>query len=663
MQERLLLVGPAGSGKTAALMDRYRGLVQAGARTDQILVLVADAGQAHAWRRELGLAQAGPQEIYSYFGFAQKEVRLRWAQVERALPAGLPAAEPVFLNVETSHYLMRRLVNEAQAAGRLTEVVAGPQRIAVLMASNLWTVAAANGIPAHEVGRRLTEAAGGEDEALYRQVQATLDEYRQRLLAGRLFDYGLLLETYHRTLLTDPAYVAGLVQRFPHVLVDDLDETVPLEHAFLQTLLPALASAWLAFSTDGGHTQFMGARPQPAYATFRRLCPEEWLERSHTCGAACGGLGDALAARIQGDRAARAPAGCRVERIEADLRGEMAQKLGERAAELIRDGVPPHEIGVVAPQVDKVLLHQLGEALAPAGARVEDLSRTHRLLDDPFARALVTVVELVHPEWGLAPGPGALAGAFAVLLELDPMRAFALAGAVARAQGSLPDLEAAGLRRRIGFRAGELYDGLREWVAQARHLPRPIDELVAAAASELLAPFAHGPVELTPARQLVRSAQRMRSLVEHLGHLLVQPAGQCYVEMLLAGTIAADPLEQPGQDPQAVPVATPYAWLSSRRTVRFQLWADASGDAWYRSDVKELTNPHVLSPDWQPGDVWTDTRGLKVRRANAARTVRALLRRCREGLVAAESTLDSWGREQEGGVSDALRDVLGGGQA
>lgn len=659
MDERLLLVGPAGAGKTAALLDRYRALVAAGARTDQVLVLAADAARVHAWRQELGLTASGPQEIYSYFGFVQRELRLRWGQVQSRLPAGLPAAEPVFLNVETAHFLMRQVVDEAQAAGRLTEVVAGPQRIAVLLASNLWTVAAANGIPYAEVGARLAEAAGG-DRALYAQVQEALVRYRERLLPAGVLDYGLALETYHGTLLADPAYVAGLCRRFRHVLVDDLDEAVPLQHRFLQALLPGVESAWLAFSTDGGHTQYMGARPQLAYATFRRLCREHWLEQSHTCSPEMGALGEALARRIQGDRQARAPAGCRVERIAAELRGEMAREMGERAAALIRSGVEPGAIAVIAPRVDQVLLHQLREALAPLGVQVEDLGRTRRLLDDPFARALLAVVELVHPEWGLAPGPGALAGAFAVLLALDPVRAALLARAVAEARGALPDLDEAGLRRRIGFRAGELYDGLRAWIRQAQEHPRPIDELVAAAAGELLAPLAEGAAELVPARQLVRSAQRMRTLAERVGQLLQRPAGRCYVEMLLAGTIAADPLEQPGLDPQAVPVATPYAWLSSRRTARWQIWADVSGDAWYRNDVKEITNPHVLSPEWQPGDRWSDSRSLKVRQANAARTVRALLRRCREGLVAAESALDSWGREQEGGVSDAIADVLGG---
>lgn len=661
MEARRLLVGPAGSGKTAALMARYRDLVRAGARTDQILVLVTDATQAHAWRQALDLAAVGPREIASYFGFVQRELRLHWGQVEPALPPGQPAAAPVLLNVETAHYLMRRLVDEARARDALTDVVAGPQRIAVLLASNLWTVAAANGIPVQEVGRRLAAAAGGDDQALYEEVQATLAAYRERLLAARVLDYGLAMELYHQILLADPDYLRGLAARFRHVLVDDLDESVPRQQAFLTALLPRVESAWLAFSTDGGHTQFMGARPHLAYATFRQLCREETLGGSHTCTPALAALGEALAAYLQGDRNARAPAGAPVERVEAGLRGEMVQKLGERAADLIRGGVPPAHVAVIVPQVDRALLHQLRAALAPVGAGVEDMSRTHRLLDDPFARALVTVVELVHPEWGLVPGPGALAGAFGVLLGLDPVRAFALARAVAEARGVLPDLDEAGLRRRIGFRAGELYDGLRAWVEQAGRNPRPIDELVAAAASELLAPFADGPVELTPARQLVRSAQRMRTLVEQMGRWLTQPAGRCFVEMLLAGTIAADPLGAPDPEPMALPVATPYAWLSSRRSARWQLWADASGDGWYRNDVKELTNPHVLSPDWPPGGVWSDGLSLKVRRANAARTVRALLRRCREGLVVAESALDAWGREQEGGLGEAVAAVMGGG--
>lgn len=757
MLPRRLLLGPTGSDKTTLLQQRYRALVQAGARTDQILVLVAGAAQAHAWRQALDLPAAGPLHIASYFGFVQRELDLYWDRVQPQLPPGVPAARPLFLNVETAHYVMRQVVDGLRAEGAFQKVTAGPQRLAVLLASNVWTVATAGGVPHTEIAARLAGARGGEDRELYQQVQEAVARYRDLLLQARALDYGLALEVYHQYLLPDLVYRRDLAQRFCHLLVDDLDEAVPRQVAFLQEVLPWVQTAWVAYSPDGGHSRFMGARPELALAALSRLLPVEELGPCRTAPPELCALGDALASRILGDKSARVPVGPiatatggpdmatggqgtpatarpaapaaptaasgtrtavppppplpRVERIAAGLYGEMAAEIGQRVADLIRSGVPPAEIAIIAPQVDKVLLHQVEAALRPLGCRAEDMGRTRRLLDDPFARALLAVVLLVHPEWAAdlpAPPAGLLAGALAVLLDLDPVRASLLAGAVAQA-GDLPDLDEAGLRRRVGFRAGELYDGLVAWVRAARAQDQPVDELVAAAASELLAPLAEGRTQLVPARQLVQSAQRIQALMARLAQAGWQrPAGRAFVELLLAGTIAADPLDPPGTFPTgstpqgapdtaspaapsptaapqagspsaappaspaaptgapdgspaapgAVAVATPYAWLASRRTARWQIWADVTSDLWFRSDVKEITNPHALAPDWPPGEIWTDSRQARARRENAARTVRALLRRCREGLVVAECAMSAWGYEQEGGIAAALEEVL-----
>ncbi len=659
MDKGLLLVGPAGSGKTTALMNRYRELVAAGVRTEQILVLVADLGQVRVWEQELGLNISGPQEVFTYAGFIHRELRLYWAQMQPRLPAGRPAAEPVWVGIEAAHYLMRQLVQTAQAVGRLSQVVAGPQRLAVQLVSGLWSVAAANGIPAHELGQRLARAAGDPGGTLYRDVQEMVVQYHDWLMQARLFDDGLGLETYHRALLSDPTYVAGLPRRFRHLLVDDLDETAPLQHAFIRQVWTGLASVCLTFSQDGGHTQYRGARPRLAYATFAALCREEHLGRSHTGSELCDGLADALYRRIMGGRHARAPHNCRVDRIEATLRGEMADRVGEKAAALIRSGVRPGDIAVIAPQVDPVLLHALNAALTPVGVKAENPGRAHRVLDDPFVRAAVTLVALVHPEWGLVPGPVTLAATLGLLLQLDPIRTARLARAVAQGQGELP-APAGELQQRLDLPAGTAYSQLCGWVRLARGRREPVDKLVAAA-GEYLMPLIRTPAELSGVGQFMRLARGMRTLADNVGQILQQPAGQCFMDMLLGDALPVGRAPQrPGVDLQVLPVATPAVWLASRRNVRWQIWVDVGGDLWYPGDARELTNPHVLSPEWPPGELWTDSRSLVVRRDNAARTVRALLRRCRDGLVLAESLLDSRGRELEGNLSQAVSDVTEG---
>jgi hypothetical protein len=163
------------------------------------------------------------------------------------------------------------------------------------------------------------------------------------------------------------------------------------------------------------------------------------------------------------------------------------------------------------------------------------------------------------------------------------------------------------------------------------------------------------PEKLHACQQLLLSAHRFRQAMERFGD---DAYGSEYVKMLTEGTVAAEPLEAYDPARDAVTLATPYAYLSSRLSSQYQIWVDVSGDGWYPNDVKELANPHVLSRRWEEGDRWTDTRNNRIRQANAARTVKAMIRRCRGRLILAECSLTPWGQEQEGGLSDAFGDLI-----
>lgn len=654
-RKRLLITGPAGSGKTARLLEWYRVLARAGVPTDQILVLVTHTPQALAFKQALELEATGPVHAMSYIGWAQRELRLYWELVEPRLPAAAARPlEPLFLNLEQAQYLMQETLAQCREHGPLRGIRSTNQRLAILCTGNLLTVAAANGLDPQEIAPRLAAAAGGDRDGLYEQLAQVLRLYRDRCLESRALDYGQSLELYG-WLRADPLYRAQLLRRVRHLIVDDLDESVPVLQDFIRDLLPDLDSAVLACCPDGGHSGFRGADPALAYATFRALCDEERLGPTFTASAAAVALGDAVAARLRGmDRPV--PGELPVSRAEAPLRAEALDQAARTVAGWIRSGVEPGEIAVIAPTVDPVLLVHLAERLTPLGARVADLTRSRRLLDDPFARAMLVLALLAHPEWGLPPPSGTLAGTCALLLEVDTVRAGLLVGAILRA-GDLPELEHEHLRRRIGFDAAGRYDTLRHWVLAQRRTPRPIDEFCELAATEVVLPLVADRQQWGPCRQVVESAHRFRILWERVPALQDQPAGRRFAQMLLSGTLAAEAMDPPGADPRAVLVATPYAFLTARRSVRYQLWCDLRSAGWLRTDAKELANPHVLSRRWQPGERWTSVSDLLARRENAARTVRGLLHRCRDGLALVSSELSGWGLEEEGGLAVFIPDL------
>lgn len=651
-----LILGATGSGKTAALMRRYYEWVRGGTRTDQILVLTAGATHSSHWRKGLKLEAHGPIEAHSFFGFIQRELNLFWAPVQAAVPALKDWVRPEFLNIEIAHHLMRGLVEPLEAEFSM-QVKASPQRVAIQIASNLSTVAAAAGISPGEAARRLATADRQEKTALFETVHGLLEAFREKCLQAGILDYGLALHLFNGVLMQHQPYIQHLRSRYRCLLVDDLDESVPAEQDFLGAVAGEMEQVVYAFGTDGGHGGFMGADPAAALQRFRPGSREVELPTSHTCTTELFEFGEALAQRIMGKRPGHRFANVVEDHIAADLRGDMIDQVVQKVVDLVARGVPPGEIALLTPHVDKALEVTAQRVLGARGIPIQNLSLSRRLVDEPYARAIITLAGLVHPQWKIPrDSAGSIANAMQLLLGLDPIRASILGDAIWRA-GALPDLDETGLRRRVGFERSESYEFLRNWMLEASRKEWETDAFAQAMVAEVMAPLVTDLTleKLHACQQLLLSAHRFRVAMERFGD---GAYGSEYVKMLTEGTVAAEPLEAYDPQKNAVTMATPYSYLTTRSTSQFQIWVDISGNGWYPNDVKELANPHVLSRRWEEGDRWTDTRNNRVRQANAARTARALVRRCRQRLILAECSLTAWGQEQDGGLAEAFADLV-----
>lgn len=653
-----MILGPTGAGKTTALMRRYYELVRSGLRTDQVLVLTAGAAHTSLWRRSIKLDAHGPIEAHSFFGFIQRELNLHWAPVQGAIPALKRWVRPEFLNVEIAHHLMRALVEPVEI--EFSHLVkSSPQRIAIQIASNLSTVASAAGFGPGEMARRLALADRNQQERtrLYDLIHGLLEVFREQCLLAGVLDYGLSLHLFTGVLMKDPNYINHLRERYRYLLVDDLDETVPAEHDFLAAVAGHMEQVTYTFGLDGGHSGFMGADPSSAMQRFGPGAQKTELQGSHTCSAEAFALGEALKQRISGQRPTRRFTDMVEEHIMADLRGDMIERIVGKVIQLVDRGVPAGAIAVISPHVDKALEVTARRMLEARHIKVQNLSLSRRLVDEPYARAIITLAGLVHPHWRIPrDSAGSFSNAMQLLLRLDPIRASILGDIVWRT-GDLPDIDEAGLRRRVGFERSEAYEYLRNWVHEARSKEWGTDEFAQAVVAEVMAPLVGDltPEKLHACQQLLISAHRFRQAMERFGETAY---GNEYIKMLTEGTVAAEPLEAYDPAKDAVTLATPFAYLTSRLTSQYQIWADISSDGWYPSDVKELANPHVLSRRWEEGAQWSDRLNKKQRQANAARTVQALVRRCRGRIVLAECSLTAWGMEQEGGLSEAFGDLI-----
>lgn len=641
--ERTLLVGPGGAGKTEKLWQYYRDLARKD-RTDSILVLLWNARDVRDWRERVDFPWAGPIHVYTYFGWVQREIRRCWPRLK---PWGKMWLEPEFLTVETSQFAMLRHIQARQ--GDFAGLVTSPERLAIQLGSCL-VLASLNGIPFSDIGSRLAAAMPAKDSKIYASAQEILDSYIAEAEKTGTLDYGLAVSLY-RSLLEEPWYRWELRQ-FKHLLADDVDEQSPAAHDLIAVVLEYVDRAVLTFSTDGGHAGFFGADAPGGWQRFGDVGKIVPVRPRRGLGA-----GRAVYTSILRGTAPVLPRRRpKIELIHEDLRSELLERTGERVVRLLGEGVPAAEIAVIAPLADKVLEHTLALHLKEAGVPLNVLTKNRRLIDEPYVRAMMTLALLAHPQWQLDWGVPDLAQSLQLLLKLDPVRAWLLSRQVRGCE--LAPLEL-WQRERVGFRAAQGYDLLRQWLDDYRQGPEaPIDIFLQRVFGELLSRLPPARDDLVVCRQLLVSARKFLNTTRRLD--LGADTGAAFIRMLSAGTVAAESLLEPANRERAVILATPYAYISGHMSSAVQVWMDCTGRRWFQQDVRELLNPHVLSARWPLGEIWSDEYNQSVSLQNGARVARALLRRCGKHLIVAAANVDSQGFEQDGQLLAALYGALVG---
>lgn len=634
---RRLLVGPGGSGRTRRLREIYQKLARKQS-TDNILVLLRNARDVRDWREEIDLPWAGPLHVYTYFGWIQRELRRYWPQTKKWL-------EPEFLTVETSQFTMLEQVDKLWE--RFSQLVTSRERLAIQLGSCL-VLATLNGLERKQVGNRLAAAAGGQQE-IYEAAQVAMNGYVDKLMQHGALDYALAVEAY-QTLSQAEWYRRMLQLQYRYLLVDDVDELPPAAHDVIELILQHSEGAVFCFATDGGHSRFFGADPQGAWQRFGPGGQVELVRPRQTMTA-----GAQLYGSLIGDCPAAGCRGVELELIEEDLRSQMLEAVGEKVLQLLAAGVPPAEIAVITPQADKVLEHVLATRLQTRGVPLNILTKNRRLIDQPYVRAMMTLALVAHPHWELDWGLPDLAQSLQLLLKTDPIRAWLLSRQI-REYRLLP-IEP-WLRERVGFKVAADFDLLRRWLEKYRKQEEDsIDVFFQRVFGELLSRLPPARDDLVVCRQLMVSAQKFLRTAHRFPDLAQQP-GPAFIRMLSAGTVAAESLLEPETRRTAVLLSTPYAYISGHHQSRVHVWTDCTSSRWFQRDSREVLNPHVLARSWPEGEQWTDQHNLDTSMINGARTVRALLRRCSDRLIAGSANVDSHGYEQDGVLKEMLYAVL-----
>ncbi|MCW2966809.1 MAG: UvrD/REP helicase, partial [Solirubrobacteraceae bacterium] len=398
----LIVLGGAGTGKTAVLARRYTWLVDQGAAPEEIVAVTHSDAAADALRREVEDLLARPYEelgVLTPHGVAARLLH------DEAVETGLdpfvvvlgPADRTAMLLERIDELTLRRHDLRGNPAALLRSVVARIDRLKDEAVTAAEYDAWARSLDGLDDAERTHAEREREFAGLY------LDHDRMLAESGALDAGDVLLQAVE--LLRDRAHVrARVAARWRHVLVDDYQD-LSFAQARLVTLLAAEhGSLTVAGDDDQAIRRFRGAAAKNLreLAAARADATEIRLEQSLRCPPAVVQAAEAVVAsnpgriakRLAGREETGTPAAVAFWRC-ANERAQ-AQHVAIEAERLIREGTPPERIAVLVRSVrsegrgiaaaldERSVPHRVeGAAAFFARAEVRDVLAWLRLLIDP----------------------------------------------------------------------------------------------------------------------------------------------------------------------------------------------------------------------------------------------------------------------------------------
>ncbi|HTX80141.1 MAG TPA: UvrD-helicase domain-containing protein, partial [Longilinea sp.] len=407
---KIFLEGPAGCGKTTVGVQRLLSLLESGIPGDSILVLTPQRTLAEPYNQALhqaSLPAGGMVSIQTIGGLAQRTIDLFWPLVASEAGFAHPEQPPHFLTLETAQYYLARLIQPLFEKGYFESVTLDRNRLYSQIIDNL-NKAAAVGFAHTTIGERLKSAWAGEPGQLntFDQVQESANLFRDFCLENNLLDFSLQIELFIQHLW--PSFVVRqyLKSHFKHLIVDNVEEDIPVAHDLLAQWLPELESALLIYNTGGGFRIFLGADPATGHE-LKSTCTEAVsLTQSFVTSPHLAALSIALESGIAKDKQLTIDSDRRDAFSVSNYRflPEMVDGVSEQIDDLIhQQHVSPGEIVVLAPFISDALRFSLRNALEGRGLPV----RTHRpsrsLREEPATLCLLTLSKLAYPDWKLHP--------------------------------------------------------------------------------------------------------------------------------------------------------------------------------------------------------------------------------------------------------------------
>jgi superfamily I DNA/RNA helicase len=664
--KKLILKGSTGTGKSTILFERYKYMVEnLKIPSNNILILLLNRSQSLEWRKKTVLNKSAMIWRTSYYGFIQSEINNYYSLIlKNCNLIDKKRIKPIFLTFESAQYIVSKVIEKRrEREGLFSGVTSFSDRISIDLTANL-VKAAISDINFDNIGNRLfssLEKKDDEKKQIFRDSDNIIRAYRKKCLSIGVLDFGIAVELFNNCLLADKNYRSSLKKRIKHVIVDNIEECVPTEIDFLNTLLPNLDSCLVAYNNEGGYGSVFGGNRIYMEEKFLSKFKIANMEKNHIAGNNFERLADDLYDAVVNEKYKKNSNIKSLERIKPyELRSEMLENVGQKIIDLIDSKkYEPSDITVISTYADPVTEYVIERVISKHGYEIKNLARKSKVIDNQFTKALITLAQLCHPKYKIMPTRDDVSGLIRLLLNIDPVRSSILSNEIInqRPFADFPDLENTNLIEKIGFYNTEKYNYIKDWIRHYKDSGNlPINEFFQKVFLEILlisnVPQSH----ILQAKNLIDSAGNFVEVCSKFN----MNANKDFLDMIRRGIKSSESIFELEEklDGNFVLLSTPSVYLANSLESKVVIFNGISSENWTQRSMKELTNNHVLTKTWDENLIYTEKMEEENKRKYLGTLLRAIIKRTREKVITFESNLSANGFENDGILSECIDKIL-----
>jgi len=672
LNSALYLEGPMGSGKTRRLRHETARLLDT-EPASSMLVLCSNHARQKQFIDSLLSARQTPLAqlpVYTYAGFVRNTLFNYWPLVEQIMAAtlkrGAPCIRPELSGLEDSELMLRFLLarlrrDSLQTGQPVFDNFPGSDMHIYKQVVRRLRLRSENQLSRQQMQERSVLM----DEMCRTEVAWLETQFDRESYVLRVLDPNKQLDIFSSLLNQDNVMSQWLKRDIRHLIVDDVDETIPAQQRLIEFLSPTLDTLILAADVDGGSRRgYLNAYPY-GWEDLKKLRPGtvEPLERSDASAEAA----KILLANWKSPTEFQ-PLPSMVKLVDDfTTRVEMMEQVVEDIAAMLETGYQAGDFALVLPKTDFLSFYQLQNRLNRRGVPVQLLSGTKRPSDNPKCKAFITLLQWANcAHWKIQPSRWEIKTVLMQALQLHYLPEFsgeALETLAQHIADALPEVESTGrllpvmelLPIEFSEMAKARYQVLARWLEKAPKLP--FDKQLYSAFQDILSQYASERDGYMDLNRIIQSYLRQREIYKGLtegggvveGMESPEAFNRWWLEQVKSGSMADTPEMPEAVNPEALVIATPQKMIDSEVYRKVQCWLDVGSREWARSDNAPLYNAWVHSAVWDGSTTaFTEDFNESVIRARAGHITRTLMLLATQQVRAYASELDDLGGAQLG---------------